>query len=320
MPSTDVDVEAEILALVADKTGYPADMLALDLDLEADLGIDTVKQAEVFATIRERYGIERDDQLKLRDYPTLAHVIGFVRDRTPTTTTAPATAAPAPETVAVAEPAPSTDVDVDVSPRSSPWSPTRPATPPTCSPSTSTSKPTSASTPSNKPKCSPPSASATASNATTNSNSATTPPSPTSSASSATAPRPRRPRPRQPRPQPETVAVAEPAPPTDVDVESEILALVADKTGYPADMLALDLDLEADLGIDTVKQAEVFATIRERYGIERDDQLKLRDYPTLAHVIGFVRDRTPTTTTAPDPTARRAGSRRRRGDRSTSPT
>ncbi|HEY3015937.1 MAG TPA: SDR family oxidoreductase, partial [Nocardioides sp.] len=57
------------------------DMLDLDLDLEADLGIDTVKQAEVFALIRERFGIERDDKLKLRDYPTLTHVIGFVRDR-----------------------------------------------------------------------------------------------------------------------------------------------------------------------------------------------------------------------------------------------
>ena len=101
MPSTDTDVEADILALVADKTGYPADMLALDLDLEADLGIDTVKQAEVFATIREHYGIERDDQLKLRDYPTLAHVIGFVRDRTPTTTTTtPTTTTPAPEPAA----------------------------------------------------------------------------------------------------------------------------------------------------------------------------------------------------------------------------
>ena len=38
-----------IVNLVADQTGYPADMLDLDLDLEADLGIDTVKQAETFA-------------------------------------------------------------------------------------------------------------------------------------------------------------------------------------------------------------------------------------------------------------------------------
>ena len=53
----------------------------MDLDLEADLGIDTVKQAEVFATIRETYGIERDDALKLRDYPTLNHVVAFVNER-----------------------------------------------------------------------------------------------------------------------------------------------------------------------------------------------------------------------------------------------
>ena len=36
-------------------------MLDPDLDLEADLGVDTVKQAEVFAAIRETFGIARDD-------------------------------------------------------------------------------------------------------------------------------------------------------------------------------------------------------------------------------------------------------------------
>ncbi len=70
-----------MLSVVAAQTGYPEDLLDMDLDLEADLGIDTVKQAEVFAAIRERYGIERDDSLKLRDYPTLNHVVGFVRER-----------------------------------------------------------------------------------------------------------------------------------------------------------------------------------------------------------------------------------------------
>ena len=51
-------------------TGYPPDLLDLDLDLEADLGVDTVKQAEVFAAVRARFGVERDDTLKLRDFPT----------------------------------------------------------------------------------------------------------------------------------------------------------------------------------------------------------------------------------------------------------
>ena len=76
------EVRATVLALVADKTGYPLDMLDVDLDLEADLGVDTVKQAELFATIREHFGVKRDDRtLKLRDFPTLAHVIS-VHDRT----------------------------------------------------------------------------------------------------------------------------------------------------------------------------------------------------------------------------------------------
>ena len=87
-------VKERILALAAEKTGYPQDMLDLDLDLEADLGVDTVKQAEMFAGIREIYNIPRDENRKLRDYPTLAHVIRFVYDKRPDL----AVAAPAPAT------------------------------------------------------------------------------------------------------------------------------------------------------------------------------------------------------------------------------
>jgi acyl transferase domain-containing protein/NAD(P)-dependent dehydrogenase (short-subunit alcohol dehydrogenase family)/acyl carrier protein len=76
-------------------------------------------------------------------------------------------------------------------------------------------------------------------------------------------------------------------------VADRVLEIVAEQTGYPTDMLDLDLDLEADLGVDTVKQAETFAAIRQEYGIERDDNLALRDYPTLNHVIGFVHQRRP---------------------------
>ena len=72
---------------------------------------------------------------------------------------------------------------------------------------------------------------------------------------------------------------------------SQIVRIVADMTGYPPELLDLDLDLEADLGVDTVKQAEVFAAVREQFGIPRDENLRLRDFPTLAHVIGFARDR-----------------------------
>ena len=78
-------------------------------------------------------------------------------------------------------------------------------------------------------------------------------------------------------------------------------------TGYPRDLLDLDLDLEADLGVDTVKQAEVFAAVRERFAIPRQDNLKLRDFPTITHVIGFVHDNTqqpPKAAAPPEPRRR----------------
>jgi NAD(P)-dependent dehydrogenase (short-subunit alcohol dehydrogenase family)/acyl carrier protein len=101
-------VKEKVMAIIAEKTGYPPDMLDLDLDLEADLGIDTVKQAEMFAAIRAAYDIPRDDQLKLRDFPTLAHAIQFVFDHKPelkkqaaAPAAEPAAAAPAPAATAV---------------------------------------------------------------------------------------------------------------------------------------------------------------------------------------------------------------------------
>ena len=47
---TDEMVQA-VVSIVAEMTGYPPELLDLDLDLEADLGVDTVKQAEVFAAV-----------------------------------------------------------------------------------------------------------------------------------------------------------------------------------------------------------------------------------------------------------------------------
>ncbi len=78
---------------------------------------------------------------------------------------------------------------------------------------------------------------------------------------------------------------AEAAPQAEDPVEAAVVGIVERLTGYPRDLLDLDLDLEADLGVDTVKQAEVFAAVREQFGIPSDDNLKLREFPTLAHVI-----------------------------------
>ena len=71
------------------------------------------------------------------------------------------------------------------------------------------------------------------------------------------------------------------------DVTKDILAIVSEKTGYPEDMLDLDLDMEADLGIDTVKQAELFAIMREKYQIARQEGVQLKDYPTIRSIIKY---------------------------------
>ena len=44
-----------LLQIVSDKTGYPLDMLDLNLDLEADLGIDSIKRVEILGATQEHF-------------------------------------------------------------------------------------------------------------------------------------------------------------------------------------------------------------------------------------------------------------------------
>ena len=190
------DITADVVSMVAERTGYPEEMLELDLDMEADLGIDTVKQAELLAELREKYGLPENQELQLKDYPTLRKVIGYVSANS---------GAPVP----VAEPAVEAARVAD-------------------------------------------------SNVVTSS-------------------------------VPETTApTSAPAVSARGGISESVVAMVAARTGYPAEMLELDLDMEADLGIDTVKQAELIAELREKYSLPESENLQLKDYPTLRHVIGYV--------------------------------
>jgi acyl transferase domain-containing protein/NAD(P)H-dependent flavin oxidoreductase YrpB (nitropropane dioxygenase family) len=48
-----------------------------------------------------------------------------------------------------------------------------------------------------------------------------------------------------------------------VDARTTLLDIVAERTGYPTEMLALDADLEADLGIDSIKRVEIIGALRK---------------------------------------------------------
>ncbi len=179
------EIRSRILALLSDKTGYPADMLDTGLDLEADLGIDTVKQAEFISEVREAFNIPRIEGLKIAEFPTIEHIIDFVRSQT--------------VEVSVTE----TALDGDVGSKEA----------------------------------------------------------------------------------------SIPAADSEGEAKEKILALLSAKTGYPPDMLDTDLDLEADLGIDTVKQAEFISEVREAFNIPRIEGLKIADFPTIKHIIGFVQEK-----------------------------
>ncbi|GAA3325711.1 hypothetical protein GCM10020331_058710 [Ectobacillus funiculus] len=56
-------------------------MLELDLDLEADLGIDTVKQVAILADARQHFGLEQESGFRVRDYHTLRKVITYFQTR-----------------------------------------------------------------------------------------------------------------------------------------------------------------------------------------------------------------------------------------------
>ncbi|WP_417801529.1 SDR family oxidoreductase [Streptomyces aureoversilis] len=76
------------------------------------------------------------------------------------------------------------------------------------------------------------------------------------------------------RPAPEAVAPAPAAPPaalTEADALKLVSEVISRRTGYPLDMIAPGLDLDADLGIDSIKRAEIAGEFAQRAGLGTDD-------------------------------------------------
>ncbi len=314
------ELTKEIVNIVAEKTGYPQDMLELDLDMEADLGIDTVKQAELFALFGEKYNLPLNQGLQLKDYPTIRHCIKYVLKETGNAKTTEVKAEPKPEvkteepikteSVKVSEPAKvesvkqilseeeltkeivnivaektgypqdmleldldmEADLGIDTVKQAELFAlfgekynlplnqglqlkdyPTIRHCIKYVLKETGNAKTTEV-------KAEPKSEMKTEEPIKT-----------------------------------ESVKVSEPAKVASVkqtlseeELTKEIVNIVAEKTGYPQDMLELDLDMEADLGIDTVKQAELFALFGEKYNLPLNQGLQLKDYPTIRHCIKYV--------------------------------
>jgi len=79
-----------------------------------------------------------------------------------------------------------------------------------------------------------------------------------------------------------------------------LLEVVAEKTGYPAEMLELDMSLDADLGIDSIKRVEILSALQQRLPdappVKPED---LGSLQTLRQIVDFMT--TAADTAAPTP-------------------
>jgi acyl transferase domain-containing protein/NAD(P)H-dependent flavin oxidoreductase YrpB (nitropropane dioxygenase family)/NADP-dependent 3-hydroxy acid dehydrogenase YdfG len=77
---------ARLLDLVSERTGYPNDSLSIDLDLEADLGIDSIKRVEILASLADSLETGAGDKTtnlemeKLSVLKTLRAIADYVSD------------------------------------------------------------------------------------------------------------------------------------------------------------------------------------------------------------------------------------------------
>jgi len=193
--SIDSDVLTQmLLSIVSDKTGYPVEMLELDMDMEADLGIDSIKRVEIMGALQDQVPDMPDiDAEALAELRTLAQIIAYIEK------TGPGVKEHASEITEMT---------------------------------------------------------------------------------------------------PVTSDLTQPAPIASLDsseMKTALLDIVSDKTGYPAEMLELDMDMEADLGIDSMKRVEILGALQDAYpNMSEIDADTLTDLRTLQQIIDYVDNQEPT--------------------------
>ncbi|MEZ3179475.1 SDR family NAD(P)-dependent oxidoreductase [Streptomyces pimonensis] len=294
-PSAD-DVAKALLDVVAQKTGYPADMLDLDMDVEADLGIDSIKRVEIMGVLQETFPSPTPvGPEQLAELRTLGEIVDFVLSLGGSAAHEPAPAvaapadtasAPAFDTDAVASallgvvaertgyPADMLGLDMDIEadlgidsikrveimgvlqetfPSPTPVGPEQLAELRTLGEIVDFVLDLGG----------------TGTRSTVPATAGTTP-------AVTTAP-------------PDTASSAPAAPPAGDDVRAALLDVVAEKTGYPADMLGLDMDIEADLGIDSIKRVEIMGVLQETFPSPTPvGPEQLAELRTLGEIVDFV--------------------------------
>ena len=199
---TSEELSQALIDIVAEKTGYPSEMLELNMDLEADLGIDSIKRVEILGALEDDFpSLPPADTEVLGQTRTLQEIVDYMESETSTH------AAP------LEQPVKNTLSQSESS-----------ETPPPLEPE------------------------------------ASTPPADSNGS---------------------TLSIAA--------LTAILLEIVAEKTGYPVEMLEADMDMEADLGIDSIKRVEILGVMEERVpGLPPVEAEKLAELRTLGQIADLM--------------------------------
>src|SRR5262249_44717826 len=76
-------ITARLLETVRDRTGYPIETLGLDMDMEADLGIDSIKRVEILGKMRDEFPELKglSDSVEAMDALAHARTLGMIVER-----------------------------------------------------------------------------------------------------------------------------------------------------------------------------------------------------------------------------------------------
>ncbi|WP_112106141.1 type I polyketide synthase [Parafrankia sp. Ea1.12] len=77
--------------------------------------------------------------------------------------------------------------------------------------------------------------------------------------------------------------------PDEAGVRTALLGVVADRTGYPAEMIDTGMDLEADLGVDSIKRVQILGALQEHFPtLPSAGPETLAEMRTLNHITDYV--------------------------------
>jgi acyl transferase domain-containing protein/acyl carrier protein len=192
------ELSSTLLAITSEKTGYPVEMLELDMDMEADLGIDSIKRVEIMGALQDAFPEmpKPSNMEEVAELRTIGQIVNYLQSN-----------ASKGVSVGIAEVQP---IQIAEIPLPTPIAEIAVAE------------------------------IAIAKTATAIQEVALLIPEPEIVANNTTT--------------------------TDfANLDQALLSITSEKTGYPVEMLELDMDMEADLGIDSIKRVEIMGALQEAF-------------------------------------------------------